>query len=216
MFYGGERNVPGAPGNVGAGRGYFPNVFGIAGNPFGSAFEIPGKKSNGQPVLPGESKKGIEDVYGRPGPQPMPGNSPLGLPMAMQGIGNAGAMLAQGMPNAAGLGGSMGMGGQGMQQPNVFSVRPRVSYMEPEEGGLDLGGTVNIPIGKDGRINVTGGYQPDQGMLNLQGTIGQPQGRPGLGLDVFVKRNLNRRNTQMGMPGFPEDMGGQIRYESQF
>jgi hypothetical protein len=199
-------------------QGYFPNIFGIAGNPFSQDFQIPGKKPSGQPILPGENKKGIEDVYGRPGPQPMPGTFPSRLPMAMGTpvVGNMGGMMAQAMPNAAGLGASMGIGGPGMEQPNVFSIRPRISYLEPEEGGLDLGGTVNIPIGAKGRINVTGGYQPEQNMLNLQGTVGQPQGSPGLGLDFFVKRNLNRGNTPMGMPGFPGDMGGQIRYESQF
>lgn len=56
---------------------------GFAGNPFGPTFQIPGKKSSGQPILPGENKKEVEGVYGLPGPQPMPGNPPLGLPMAM-------------------------------------------------------------------------------------------------------------------------------------
>jgi hypothetical protein len=65
---------------------------GVAGNPFGPDFQIPGKKPGGQPVLPGENKKVIEDVYGRPGPRPMPGTSPRGLPMAMGAIGNIGGM----------------------------------------------------------------------------------------------------------------------------
>jgi hypothetical protein len=73
---------------------------GVAGNPFGPAFQIPGKKPGGQPVLPGENKKMIEDVYGRPGPQPMPGTSPLGLPMAMGifGAGNIAGLSGQGIP----------------------------------------------------------------------------------------------------------------------
>lgn len=70
MYYGGEYNVPGAPGNL------------IAGNPFGPQFAIPGRRPVGQPVLPGEDQKAIEEVYGTPGPKPMPGTAPLGLPMA--------------------------------------------------------------------------------------------------------------------------------------
>jgi hypothetical protein len=95
--------IPGTGGNhagMAKSQGYFPNVFGIAGNPFGSSFEIPGKKPSGQPALPGENKKMIEGVYGRPGPQPMPGTYPLGLPMAMNifGAGNIAGLSEQGIP----------------------------------------------------------------------------------------------------------------------
>lgn len=143
------------------------------------------------------------------------------LPGAMFPAGNAGGLMAQAMPGAADLGGQMGMASQGQQPgmmgPNVFSVRPRVSYLEPEEGGLELGGAINIPIGSKGRINVQGGYQPETSMMNVQGSVGQPQGAPGLGLDFFVRRNLNRRNNPMGMMGMPmDDMGGQLRYDTQF
>jgi hypothetical protein len=48
-------------------------------------------------------------------------------------------------------------------------------------------------------------------MMNLQGTIGQPPGTQGLGLDFFVNRNLNRK-----FPGGMDDMGGQLRYNTQF
>jgi hypothetical protein len=84
MFYGGESNVPGAPGNL------------FAGNPLmDPRFKIPGTRSGGQPVLPGENKKDVEDVYGRPGMKQMPGFSPFQLPSAMEGIGNTAGMLAQ-------------------------------------------------------------------------------------------------------------------------
>ena len=140
---------------------------------------------------------------------------------AMFPAGNAGGLMAQAMPGAAALGGQMGMASQGQQPkmmgPNVFSVRPKVSYLEPEEGGLELGGAINVPIGSKGRINVQGGYQPETSMMNVQGSIGQPQGAPGLGLDFFVRRNLNRRNNPRGMMGMPmDDMGGQLRYDTQF
>ena len=157
-------------------------------------------------------------VAARPNPFDIP--SQFQLPGAMFPAGNAGGLMAQAMPGAAALGGQMGMMYQGQDpnamSPNVFSIRPRVSYLEPEQGGLDLGGTVNIPMGAKGRINVQGGYQPETNMLNVQGTVGQPQGSPGLGLDFFVRRNLNRRNPMgMGM-GMPDDMGGQLRYDTQF
>jgi hypothetical protein len=70
----------------------------LAGNPFGAGFVIPGNRPVGQPVLPGENKEDVENIYGIPGPRPMPGNAPLGLPMAMGGsnlpaaIGNMGGM----------------------------------------------------------------------------------------------------------------------------
>ena len=170
-----------------------------------------GEPWNKTPILPGKETKKYNEA---------PINIPaqFQLPGAMFPAGNAGGLMAQAMPGATALGGQMGMSmqneGPGMIGPNVFSVRPRVSYLEPEEGGLDLGGTVNIPIGARGRINVQGGYQPETNMLNVQGTVGQPQGSPGLGVDFFVRRNLNRRNP-MGM-GMSDDMGGQVRYGTQF
>jgi len=74
---------------------------GVAGNPFGPGFVIPGKKPVGQPVLPGENKESVEGVYGTPGPKPMPGQAPLGLPMAM-GSSNLPAAVGNmaGMTNA--------------------------------------------------------------------------------------------------------------------
>ena len=81
MYYAGESNVPGAPGNL------------MAGNPFGNQFVIPGKRPAGQPVLPGEQREFVEGVYGVPGPKPIPGSSPLGLPMAA--MGNMGGMIGQ-------------------------------------------------------------------------------------------------------------------------
>ena len=172
-----------------------------------------GEPWNKTPILPKETKEYDETPINIP--------SQFQLPGAMFPAGNAGGLMAQAMPGATALGGQMGMATQGqvpgMPGPNVFSVRPRVSYLEPEEGGLDLGGAVNIPIGAKGRINVQGGYQPETNMLNVQGTVGQPQGSPGLGVDFFVRRNLNRRNTPMGMMGMPmDDMGGQLRYDTQF
>jgi len=171
-----------------------------------------GEPWNKTPILPGKETKEYNEA-------PINIPSQFQLPGAMFPAGNAGGLMAQAMPGAAALGGQMGMASQGQQPkmmgPNVFSVRPKVSYLEPEEGGLELGGAINVPIGSKGRINVQGGYQPETSMMNVQGSIGQPQGAPGLGLDFFVRRNLNRRNNPRGMMDMP-DMGGQLRYDTQF
>jgi hypothetical protein len=190
----------------------------LAGNPLTDPrFKIPGTRSGGQPVLPGENKKDIEDVYGRPGIKQMPGFSPFQLPSAMDGIGNMGGMIAQVDPRAAALGGAMRMqpGGAppGMgEAPNVFSVRPRINYMDPEQGGLELGGAVNIPIGQRGRINVQGGYQPDTTQLNVNATVGQPQGAPGFGVDFFMNRKLRKPSSSPSM----NDYGVMGRYGAEF
>jgi hypothetical protein len=89
-FYGG--------GPVGVGNaGVFNNAT-MAGNPFGEQFVIPNKRPVGQPILPGEQREAVEGVYGTPGPKPMQGTPPLGLPMAS--IGNMGGMIAQAQPPA--------------------------------------------------------------------------------------------------------------------
>jgi hypothetical protein len=171
-----------------------------------------GEPWNKTPILPGKETKEYNEA---------PINIPaqFQLPGAMFPAGNAGGLMAQAMPGASALGGQMKMGmpeqGPGMAGPNVFSVRPRISYLEPEEGGLELGGAVNIPIGRRGRINVQGGYQPETSRLNVQATVGQPPGSPGLGLELNLNKYLNRGNPNpMGMP--IDDMGGQLRYNTQF
>jgi hypothetical protein len=210
MYYGGERNVAGAAGNL---RG-IANTGGIPNLPVDSDL-LKKLKQPGTAPPPG-----FREQYGLPSEPDQKSPSSTQFRQALGGfapVGNLGGLLAQAYPGASALGGQMGMnmgmpqGMPGMPAPNVFSVRPRVFYREPEEGGLDLGGSVNIPIGKEGRINVQGGYQPETNMMNLQGTIGQPPGTQGLGLDFFVNRNLNRK-----FPGGMDDMGGQLRYNTQF
>ncbi len=107
----GGYGVPGMPGNA--------SQF-LAGNPFGPNFVIPGKRPVGQPVLPGENKGAVEGVYGTPGPKPMPGSIPLGLPMAM-GSSN--------LPNAIG---------------NMAGVANSQFYRGPQLGqaGLYFGGVM--------------------------------------------------------------------------
>ena len=118
MYYGGEYNVPGAPGNL------------IAGNPFGPQFAIPGRRPVGQPVLPGEDKKAIEEVYGTPGPKPMPGAAPLGLPMAFGSSNLPGAV-----GNMAGIANAQ------------FFEGPQLGQAAPQgEPGKPYGGAPNVPL----------------------------------------------------------------------
>mgnify|MGYP006283756489 CR=1 FL=1 len=196
MRYQGESNVPGAPGN-------FPGRL-VAGNPFSRFTDE--EKRNSIPVTFTQAFKGL------------PG-----------GAGNLGGMqIAQAMPQAMGLGGPMQMGPgaetQGMPAaPNVFSVRPAVDIRET---GPAFGGSLNIPIGQKGRINVSGRYSPlDEGRLTLQGVLGQPQGQPGFGVDFSVNRRLNPRASMMpsmmmgGMPpmtGPQDDLSIMGRYGAKF
>ena len=196
----GDEGVAGAIGNVGQ----------LAGNPLmDPRFKIPGGQPwNKTPLLPGKETKEFEK-------RPLDG--PFRVPLAMNGIGNMGGMIAQAYPNATALGGDMRMqpGGAppGMgEAPNVFSVRPRLNYMDPEQGGLELGGAVNIPIGKRGRINVQGGYQPDTTQLNVNATVGQPQGAPGFGVDFFMNRRLRQPSSSPSM----NDYGVMGRYGAEF
>jgi hypothetical protein len=167
---------------------YIGNAGALASNPLTDPrFKIPGGQPwNKTPLLPGKDTKEFEE---------RPLTRPFQLPSAMNGIGNMGGMIAQANPNAAALGNVMRMQPGDVppemgEPPNVFSVRPRINYMDPEQGGLELGGAVNVPIGERGRINVQGGYQPDTRRLNVNATVGQPQGSRGFGFDVNVNRTL--------------------------
>ena len=205
----GESNVPGAPGSI------YDGLYGnaLAGTwardpfPQGQQQGVDELFRRGINNTPLEQRlKNLRDVM-----KSNPGS--LFAPQAMDGIGNMGGMIAQANPNAAALGSVMRMqpGGAppGMEEaPNVFSVRPRINYMDPEQGGLELGGAVNIPIGERGRINVQGGYQPDTRRLNVNATVGQPQGSRGFGFDVNVNRTLGS--------GGRNDYGVYGRYGTQF
>jgi hypothetical protein len=185
---------------------YIGNAGALASNPLTDPrFKIPGGQPwNKTPLLPGKDTKEFEE---------RPLTRPFQLPSAMNGIGNMGGMIAQVNPNAAALGSVMRMQPGDVppemgEPPNVFSVRPRINYMDPEQGGLELGGALNIPIGERGRINVQGGYQPDTRRLNVNATVGQPQGSRGFGFDVNVNRTLGS--------GGRNDYGVYGRYGTQF
>jgi hypothetical protein len=185
---------------------YIGNAGALASNPLTDPrFKIPGGQPwNKTPLLPGKDTKEFEE---------RPLTRPFQLPSAMNGIGNMGGMIAQANPNAAALGSVMRMQPGDVppemgEPPNVFSVRPRINYMDPEQGGLELGGALNVPIGERGRINVQGGYQPDTRRLNVNATVGQPQGSRGFGFDVNVNRTLGS--------GGRNDYGVYGRYGTQF
>ena len=185
---------------------YIGNAGALASNPLTDPrFKIPGGQPwNKTPLLPGKDTKEFEE---------RPLTRPFQLPSAMNGIGNMGGMIAQANPNAAALGSVMRMQPGDVppemgEPPNVFSVRPRINYMDPKQGGLELGGALNIPIGERGRINVQGGYQPDTRRLNVNATVGQPQGSRGFGFDVNVNRTLGS--------GGRNDYGVYGRYGTQF
>ena len=185
---------------------YIGNAGALASNPLTDPrFKIPGGQPwNKTPLLPGKDTKEFEE---------RPLTRPFQLPSAMNGIGNMGGMIAQANPNAAALGSVMRMQPGDVppemgEPPNVFSVRPRINYMDPEQGGLELGGAVNVPIGERGRINVQGGYQPDTRRLNVNATVGQPQGSRGFGFDVNVNRTLGS--------GGRNDYGVYGRYGTQW
>jgi hypothetical protein len=185
---------------------YIGNAGALASNPLTDPrFKIPGGQPwNKTPLLPGKDTKEFEE---------RPLTRPFQLPSAMNGIGNMGGMIAQANPNAAALGSVMRMQPGDVppemgEPPNVFSVRPRINYMDPEQGGLELGGALNIPIGERGRINVQGGYQPDTRRLNVNATVGQPQGSRGFGFDVNVNRTLGS--------GGRNDYGVYGRYGTQW
>jgi hypothetical protein len=189
---------------------YIGNAGALASNPLTDPrFKIPGGQPwNKTPLLPGKDTKEFEE---------RPLTRPFQLPSAMNGIGNMGGMIAQANPNAAALGSVMRMQPGDVppemgEPPNVFSVRPRINYMDPEQGGLELGGAVNVPIGQRGRINVQGGYQPDTSQLNINATVGQPQGAPGFGVDFFMNRKLRQPSSSPSM----NDYGLMGRYETQF
>jgi hypothetical protein len=208
-----------------------------AGNPFGPGFVIP-KQGTSTPGtgpqlfnLPQTPTRIFSPSdFDRENAIPVKFRQ-AGLQPGMAPAGNAGYFLAQAAPVAPnGLGGPLTMSdtGPGMpQQPNVFSFRPSVQVRDEEQGGLGLGGSLNIPIGRQGRINVQGEYQPGTSNLNLRGTIGQPPGSQGFGIDFGVNRRLNRP-AMPGMfgggmvPGIPstsgpqDDMYGILRASQQF
>jgi hypothetical protein len=81
---------------------------GVAGNPFGPDFQIPGGQPwNKAPLLPGNDTKKFEE---RPFTVPFTLPSATNVPLAMN-VGNVGGMITQVDPRVAALGSLMQAGG---------------------------------------------------------------------------------------------------------
>lgn len=198
MFYAGESNVPGAPGNLFAGSPSFDinrrpgSVGGRSGEQLKRLYEG-GTKQN---------EKLNEELRQR-------GIMPRGvdLPFAM-GL-DASPMIAQAYPggqavgNAAALGGMMGGGQRFGPLPlnlNINAVDDRVE---------SIGGSANIDLGKNQRLQIGGTFNP--AMTDPMG-MSVPQGyevygayqTPGFGV------NVNYRNTGNRGAGMPGGFPGQI------
>ncbi len=102
----------------------------MAASPFDPRFQIPGAKNKDKPILPGENRKNIDDVYGPGQPQPMPGAPGFPqLPMAGSPFGSSnlyGAMAQMGGrydPSAPGNGAAMSYLPNGANAANATFYR---------------------------------------------------------------------------------------------
>lgn len=175
------------------------------------------------PRLPFASLPGAFGNMGRLVAQAQSPGAALGASALGGGVGMNTQQMQQYMQNMqqqqpGSVSGPLQMGAPQQQQagPNVFSFRPNMKLLNPEEGGLQFGGSLNIPLGENARINATGAYLPETNTVNLTGTVGQPQGQPGFGVDFFVNRRLNQKQaTPLGVPGLG-DTGAYARYSGRF
>ena len=90
------------------------NSAGIATSPSDRRFQIPGAGNKNKPILPGENREDIDDVYGPGQPQPMPGAPGFPqLPMAGSPFGSSNLQNAMAQmggrydPSAPGNGAAM-------------------------------------------------------------------------------------------------------------
>ena len=197
MFYSGESNVPGAPGNL------------LAGAP---SFDI-----NRRPgALGGRSGEQLKRLY-EGGTQQneklneelrnrgiMPGSGPQ-LPMAFGSFPNA--MIAQAYPggqaigNAAALGGQVGINPQQYQQMMEMMQQGQGAGKPPVNFGIDiedekvkaLRGNVSAQLDANQRLNFGGDYN----VQDQSGRFGVGYQTPTFGFDV----NVTRTPRMPGMPG---------------
>ena len=106
-----EMHVTQPGGFYGTGLG---NSAGIATSPFDRRFQMPGGENKSKPILPGENREDIDDVYGPGQPQPMPGAPGFPqLPMAGSPFGSSNLQNAMAQmggrydPSAPGNGAAM-------------------------------------------------------------------------------------------------------------
>jgi hypothetical protein len=115
--------------------------------------------------------------------------------------GSAGNLGALAQANPQFLPGPAAMLGPEMQMEMnpQFSVRPSVRI---DNDQLNVGGRVNIPLGKADAFSVQGNYVPDENSLNIQGSLGKPPGQPGFGLDFGYTKNKGFPGSSYGMGRF--------------
>lgn len=196
MFYSGESNVPGAPGNL------------MAGTP---SFDI-----NRRPgTLGGRSGEQLKRLYEGGTQQNEKLNEELRnrgilpggpqLPMAFGASPNE--LIAQAYPGGQSIGNAAALGGMLQANPN-FGPRPFNVDINAVDNRLEsIGGSANIDLDANQRLRFGGSFNPaatDQmGMPVPQGyQVYGAYETPGFGL------NVNYRNTGMGGMQPPGMMGG--------
>jgi hypothetical protein len=196
MYYSGESNVPGAPGNLFAG-GNFLGGQGSAINP--EAFKKDSRQQKIYNKGMGTDNPNEREIFlKRTGPQ---------LPMAY-GLDSS-TLIAQAYPggqalgNAAALGGQMGVGPQ-----NYEAMMQQMQQMEQQGGGQppvnfgvdienekvkNLRGNVRAQLDKNQSVNFGGQYN----VQDQSGRFGLGYQTPTFGFDV----NVTRTQPMPGMPG---------------
>lgn len=192
MFYSGESNVPGAPGNLLAGS---PSFDIGPRSPFKGMSQEQLNKLKEWDQRPGDLQKYYEKINA-PGPK---------LPFAMGAYPNA--MIAQAYPggqaigNAAALGGQVGINPQQYQQMMEMMQQGQGAGKPPVNFGIDiedekvkaLRGNVNAQLDANQRINFGGDYN----VQDQSGRFGVGYQTPTFGFDV----NVTRTPRMPGMPG---------------
>jgi len=202
MFYSGESNVPGAPGNLMAGT---PSFTIGPRSPFKGMPQEELNKLKEWDQRPGDLQKYYEKLNA-PGPK---------LPFAYQG--GTPFPIAQAYPggqaigNAAGmLGGEMGMNPalmQQMQEQMAGAGRPPVNFgvdIENEKVKA-LRGNVSAQLDPNQRVNFGGEYN----VIDQTGRLGLGYQTPTFGFDV----NVTRTSPMMGAPG---GYGGMMNMGGRF
>jgi hypothetical protein len=197
MFYSGESNVPGAPGNLFAG-GNFMGGAGSAINP--EAFKRDARQQKIYNKGVGTDNPNEKEIFlQRTGPQ---------LPFAYQG--GTSFPIAQAYPggqaigNAGVLGGPMEMGPRLGPRPLNLNINAADDRVE------SIGGSANIQLDPNQTLRLGANFNPaytdELGMQTPQGySIYGSYETPGLGVNVNY-RNTGRRTNPVPGAGFPGEL----------
>lgn len=198
MFYSGESNVPGAPGNLLAGSpGYFPPEAEIQRRMQERYYQTPAGKTLientnklREKIRQGNFRPSLESAY---------------FPDAVGSSSNP--MIAQAYPggqaigNAAALGGQVGINPQQYQQMMEMMQQGQGAGKPPVNFGIDvedekvkaLRGNVSAQLDANQRLNFGGDYN----VQDQSGRFGVGYQTPTFGFDV----NVTRTPRMPGMPG---------------